>query len=122
MTENNELFDRKHLRLWRISSQAGFLSNIVIIIYIFIATNQTIGYITSNDLYTSQMGNNTFQEPVFILSAFLHIAALLIQGGIYYVTLKGISLGLTMIVETDINYRDEKVRRALNENKHSSKY
>lgn len=108
MKETNELFDKKHLRLWRISSQADFLSNIVIAIYILIAIIQTYGYITNNDIYVSQAGNNIFQEPVFILKAFLYIAVLLLQGGFYYIVLKAVSLALTMIVETDINYRDGK--------------
>jgi hypothetical protein len=32
----------------------------------------------------------------------------LVEGAIYYLVLKGIALGLNMIVETDINYRDKK--------------
>lgn len=35
----------------------------------------------------------------------------LISGAIYYVVLKGISLGLYMIVETDINYREKQNQR-----------
>jgi hypothetical protein len=108
MKEKNELFDRKHLGLWRISAQADFLSNIVLIVYIILAIAQIYEYVTNNNLYMSSLTNEIFQGPEFILKAFLFIAALLLQGGIYYVVLKGIALGLTMIVETDINYRDHK--------------
>jgi hypothetical protein len=106
MREKNELFDRKHLRLWRISAQADFLSNIVLVVYILIAIAQAYEYITNNNLYISNLTNDIFQGPAFILKAFLYTAVLLLQGGVYYVALKGIALGLTIIVETDINYRD----------------
>lgn len=108
MKENDELFDRKHLRLWRISSQADFFSRIVLVVYAFIAIAQTFEYINNKDQYTPNLQSLIFQEPLFILQASLHIALLLLQGVVYYVALKGIALGLTMIVETDINYRDKK--------------
>ena len=34
--------------------------------------------------------------------------ATVLKGIVYYLVLKGISLGLNMIVETDINYREQK--------------
>jgi hypothetical protein len=36
------------------------------------------------------------------------MTSVLLRGIIYYLVLKGISLGLNMIVETDINYRERK--------------
>lgn len=34
--------------------------------------------------------------------------SMMIKGVVYFLILKGISLGLNMIVETDINYREKK--------------
>jgi hypothetical protein len=36
------------------------------------------------------------------------MAAAILSGATFYVVLKGISLGLNMIVETDVNYREVK--------------
>jgi hypothetical protein len=35
------------------------------------------------------------------------MGTLLLRGIVYYLVLKGTSLGINMIVETDINYRDQ---------------
>lgn len=108
MEKRDELFDWKHLRLWRISAQADFFSKIVLVIYILTAIAQSFEYIKNNDLYISNLTNSIFDESMFILKAFSHTALLILQGLIYYVILRGVALGLNMIVETDINYRDNK--------------
>ncbi len=47
------------------------------------------------------------KEPIYILDVSLQMIRVLIEGAIYYLVLKGVALGLNMIVETDINYREK---------------
>jgi hypothetical protein len=49
------------------------------------------------------------------LDVIFQTARTFLQGAIFYLVLKGIALGLDMIVETDINYRDSKVEGEQNE-------
>jgi len=40
------------------------------------------------------------------------MARVFLQGAVYYLVLKGVALGLNMIVETDINYRDKEAEES----------
>ncbi len=110
MNEKNDLFGKKHATLWRISMWANFLSSIVIIVYIFLVIWQIF---QDNEWSLAQKNMNflsyLFQKPVYIFAFLTQIAGLIVQGAVYYLALKGIALGLDMIVETDINYREKKV-------------
>jgi len=46
------------------------------------------------------------EEPLKVFELGISMTAIVLRGIIYYLVLKGISLGLNMIVETDINYRE----------------
>lgn len=110
MEKKDDLFAWKHLRLWRISSLANFLSSIVIIVYIFLVIWQIF---QDNEWSLAQHNINflgyLFQKPVYIFVFLTQIAGLILQGAVYHLALKGIAHGLDMIVETDINYREKKV-------------
>jgi hypothetical protein len=47
-------------------------------------------------------------NPLFAASLFIEILSIFLQGIVYFLVLNGISLGLNMIVETNINYREQK--------------
>lgn len=47
------------------------------------------------------------QNAVYTFSLIVDMASIFIRGIVYWLVLKGISSGLYMIVETDLNYRDE---------------
>ncbi|MBL8099882.1 MAG: hypothetical protein JNK81_11915 [Anaerolineales bacterium] len=66
----------------------------------FNSINLTAGFLD----YYEQIFFHPFQ---FITNIGSNILNYLLSGTIYYVVLKGVSLGLYMIVETDINYRDK---------------
>ena len=108
MNKDSDLFDWKHLRLWRFSEATDLWASIVVIIFIILALGQAYRY--------NQLAHNQFQtnliglfshEPVYILDVALQMLSVLVQGAVYYLVLKGIALGLNMIVETDINYREK---------------
>jgi hypothetical protein len=111
MDEQNDLFDRKHLKLWRISSAADFLSYVVIVVFIFLSLGEIYRY---NQMARSLFSTNNLiglisRQPIFILDVLLQMVRVLLQGAVYYLVLKGVALGINMIVETDINYREKSV-------------
>jgi len=110
MEKQNDLFDWKHLRLWRMSSAADLWASIVIIVFILLTFGEVYRY---NQFAHSQFQTNLIglfsQKPIYILDVSLQILRVLVEGAIYYLVLKGLALGLNMIVETDINYRDKSI-------------
>lgn len=109
MKTDSSLFDWKHLRLWKISSQAETLATIVFIIYFLAMFGQISQYNkTANTEYQMSLINMLSKNPVFILDMLVQMAAVLLQGAVYYLVLKGLALGLNMLIETDLNYRDKK--------------
>ncbi len=108
MNEQNDLFDWKHLRLWRISFLADFLSSLIVLVFVFLAFDEAYRY---NQLAHDQFQTNLIglfsREPIYILDVSLQMLRVFIQGAVYYLIIKGVALGLNMIVETDINYREK---------------
>ena len=108
MEEKNDLFGKEHATLWRISMWANGLAPIVLFIYIFLAFGQIFQYtILAHNQYQTDLMGLFSKNPLYILDVLLQMARVFLQGVVYYVMLKGISLGLDMIVETNINYRDQ---------------
>ncbi len=110
MTEQEEFFSPNYNRLLNIATWAKYLAWVVLIIYILWAA-----LIVSQDF--SNHGSQ-LQPNVRLLEQFkvvLNLATTLLRGAIYYLVLKGISLGLNMIVETDINYREQEKTGVRNE-------
>jgi hypothetical protein len=110
MNNQNDLFDWKHLNLWKTSSRADVLSSIVVIIFAFLALGEAYRYnqLAHNQFQTNLIGLFS-QEPIYILDVMFQMARVFLEGAVYYLVLKGIALGLDMIVETDINYREREV-------------
>ena len=110
MNEQEELFDWKHTKLWKLSFAADFWSSIVILVFVFLALGEAYRYnqLAHNQFQTNLIGLFS-REPIYILDVLLQMARVLLQGAVYYLVLKGIALGLNMIVETDINYREKKI-------------
>ena len=47
------------------------------------------------------------QDPAYAFSLIVDLISILIRGLIYWLVLKAVSMGLNMIVETDLNYKDK---------------
>ena len=78
MKEKNDLFDWKHLRLWRLSYAADLFSSLTILVFIFLAFGEIYNY--------NQFAYNQFQinliklfsrEPIYILDVSLQMARVL---------------------------------------------
>jgi hypothetical protein len=66
-------------------------------------------------MYYQGIGNVPYSDfilflkrtPSYAFSVLMEIAGIFLRGVMYFLVLKGISLGLKMLVETDINYREQ---------------
>ena len=107
--KQDDLFDKNQVTLWRISTWANALAPIVFFIYIVLTLWQVFEY---NQTAKFQYQTNLFglfsQGPAYVLDLLFRMVRVFLQGAVYYLVLKGIALGIDMIVETDINYREQK--------------
>lgn len=97
-----EFYTAKHKRLNQIAAVAGVFSWVALVGFFFQAITQYVIYNTQLQavgLKTVPVGN--------LLSGYFSIFNVLVQGCIFWLVLKGVSLGLNMIVETDLNYREQ---------------
>ena len=118
MDEQKNFFSNNHNQLLNIAYTAKNIAWIVLIVYILYAigtfyieqSNQMFnrGFPNSYILFTDMLAKN----PVYALSLFAEIISVFLRGIVYFLVLKSISLGLNMIVETDINYREAGKREA----------
>ena len=118
MTQQQDFFSPNHDRLFKISVWAKYLAWAALIYYIGRAALVIIQY--QVDLQRMYMLSSSSPGVVGLTDFFRYsplyysidmiseMALAVLSGAIYYLVLKGISLGLNMIIETDINYRENK--------------
>lgn len=110
MKEDNSIFGKKHATLWRISMWANGCASIVFFLYGFLAFWQIVIYgVLAHNQYQTDLISLLLSGPFYTIDLFLKMTAMFIKGAVYFIALKGIALGLDMIVETDINYREAKI-------------
>jgi hypothetical protein len=111
----DEFFTRKHERLARIASIANTFAWIVLVAQILYMGGRFIQLQNSymiQTMTTDFSQNPNFmkmlsEKPLYTFSLIVDLASIFLRGVVYWLTLKGISLGLNMIVETDLNYKDK---------------
>ena len=107
MSNEKDLFDKKHATLWRISMWMNGLAPIVPFIFILLALGEIFRYnLLAYNQYQTDLWGLFSIDRIYILDVLLQMIRDFLQGAFYYIILKGIALGLDMIVETDINYRE----------------
>src|SRR5688572_2556805 len=117
MNEQEDFFSPNHNRLLSIATWAKYLSRIVLIFYILLVTLQILQLIVPKDQGsffepTSSLTTMLRVDPLSALGEIVSISTIMLRGFVYYIVLKGISLGLNMIVEMDINYRERRNEEA----------
>jgi hypothetical protein len=122
MTDNPEedFFTVKHARLTNIAFAANLFAWIVFIVnilfvgarFIQVQNSYMVQSITGGQSpdFFGMLGKN----PLYTASFIMDLVSIFLRGVVYGLLLKGISLGLNMIVETDLNYK-EKVQAGNNE-------
>ena len=112
MRKQENFFSDKHNQLLNTAYTAKIIANIVIVVYIIYGlgtyyleqTNQ-LAYRGFPNYYVFFM-DMLAKNPIYALGLLAEIISIFLRGIIYFLVLKAISLGLNMIVETDINYRE----------------
>jgi hypothetical protein len=117
MTDNivEDFFTRKHERLASIASIANAFAWIAVVLQVISMASTFIQFQNSYMMQTGTLSfgqNPNFEEmfrenPLYTFRLIVDLANIFLRGVVYWLTLKGISLGLNMIVETDLNYRDK---------------
>ena len=125
MNEREVFFTPQHERLLNIAVWAKYLAWGTLIYYVLRAVLVVIQY--QADLQRMYLLNSsspsivslrdlfTFDPVYYSIDMASDMAAAILSGAIFYVVLRGISLGLSMIVETDVNYREAKNQGENNE-------
>ncbi len=107
MTENNvDFFTARHKLLKRIAAVSNFLAWFALISYTVNAGVEVLSFVnqfSSYELAIAVLAENPYSQISFPF----YIFNILLQGVVYWVVLKGISLGLNMIVETNLNYQEK---------------
>jgi hypothetical protein len=117
MVEEKDFFSAKHKRLLSLATLAKYLAWGALVFTVFRMgmdfvqfRNEVLQYqaFSGSSAYTGDFFAVLKSDPFYMLDIVARMARSLLNGVVYYVVLKSISLGLNMIVETDINYREKK--------------
>jgi hypothetical protein len=117
----DDIFTKKHARLTRIALIANLFAWIVFIVHIFLVGARYVEVQNSYNLQTLNAG----QIPDFMgmlkgnllyaASFVIDLLSIFLLGVVYGLTLKGISVGLFMIVETNLNRKESAIELASDE-------
>ena len=111
MNEQEEFFSPKHKQLLNVATWTKYLAWVVLVIF---ALNAVGIFFKNQVIYVNSFAQDASftailkSQPVIAIKIILDVLSTFLKGVIYYFVLKGTSLGLNMIVETDINYREQK--------------
>jgi hypothetical protein len=121
MTKQEDFFSPNHHRLLNIAYWANILAWIAFISAFILPLAR---FLEMQSLYDAQRFNTDQQSSfmeyfrshlAFALSLIVDTFYKFVFGFIYFTVLKGVSYGLNMLVETDINYREQKLETGTNE-------
>jgi E3 ubiquitin-protein ligase DOA10 len=115
MSNQEEFFSKKHNQLLIIAVWAKYLAWVVLIFYSVSAISNVVG-----NLYTFSLVSRNFQgitylglielieySPEVAIKYIFEAVTIILKGVVLFYLLKGLALGLNMVVETDINYREK---------------
>ncbi len=106
-------FTVKHARLTRVAAIANNFAWIVFLVNLLFVFGrlaeaynsfiiQNMSFSQHPDFWGMLAGN-----PIYTASLFVDMLSIFLRGIVFGLALKGVSLGLSMIVETDVNYREK---------------
>lgn len=117
MSRQEEFLSPEHGKLLNIAIWAKYLAWVVLAIYVFQTgfviiqrqmNSQQMQAVIGDPISSQEYWDRALDKPIYYLidigSDMIYI---FLKGVIFYIVLKGISLGLYMIVETDVNYREQ---------------
>jgi hypothetical protein len=109
VNEQEEFFSPNQNRLLSLATWAHYVAWLVLVVYLLNAFLQPFRYQSFQDNAPPQWNLWRFliNDPMEAFDLVVNMATAMLKGVVSYLVLKGISLGLNMIVETDINYREQ---------------
>lgn len=113
MNDQQEFFSAKHKQLLNIATWAKYLAWVVMVVFVGWAVaiffQRQIVYTVISDFSPAPGLVDLFRQyPAYAIGVVVEMISVILQGGVYFLVLRGLALGLNMIVETDINYREQK--------------
>jgi hypothetical protein len=109
--EDGTFFNKQHNRLVNFAGALNVLAWIVFVVHIFLVWAK---YVETQNLYNYQFGlsgtSSDFSDilqdnPLYAISLYLEMFRIFISGTVFALVLKGVSLGLKMLLENDLNKR-----------------
>lgn len=98
--KSDSVYTARHLRLGNIATAAKVFAWIALIMYLFLGGfNLWVGF---RDIPSAEIFSET---GLYMILASTQDLQSLITGIVYWLVLMGGSMGLNMIIETDVNYR-----------------
>jgi len=115
MTDNtaDEFFTADHDRLARIANIANVVAWIAFVVYIILVGAKFVEVQNSFTFQRGVLGQEPnfwgmlSQKPLYAASLFINMLSIFLQGVVYWLVLKGISLGLNMIIEIDLDNKEK---------------
>ena len=115
MTDNatDDFFTADHSRLANIADLAKWFAWIAFVINVLLVGAK---YIEVHNLHATQafqmqqepdFGGMLIQNPLYAISIFVDMISIFVRGVVYWLVLKGISLGLYMIIEIDLDNKEK---------------
>ena len=110
--DNNEFYTDRHKKLFSFASWANTISWIILAVYLLALVSRIFGQVTGSQTGYSGVQQPSFFEyikdnPIALLRYIIDWINTIMNGIVLFLVLKGVSLGLNMIVETDLNYREK---------------
>lgn len=102
-----QFFTPRHARLFRIARLANFFAWGALIPFILAGILQIEGTFRIYSMAPDWSGPEGTRNAISVARSGLTALQFLMNGAIYSLVLKAISVGLNMIIETDLNYRGQ---------------
>ena len=108
----DDFYTNRHKKLITLATWANVFSWIVLVVSVIIIFGKIMERITVTGNIIINNNHTSFLEtmihyPGIFISYIVEWIYTAVNGLVYFFVLRGISLGLTMIVETDLNYREK---------------
>ena len=107
-------FSKNHDRLLTIATWAKYLAWVVLCLFVLGGILDFLAQMNMTNAQLTVLGQRALsfseilrQYPTAALRIIVNAVGTVFKGFVYYLVLMGMSLGLRMIVETDINYREK---------------
>lgn len=109
MAGTSNFFSSGHEKLLNIATWARLIAKIIFVIFFlyagFLLAQGITSYASSIKEHMNFWGMLT-EKPIYTLCLLLATVTTFFKGVVFYLVLEGVSLGLNMIVETNIDYRE----------------